>query len=74
MTSMFAGAASIIQRYAPILILNVNISNCCFACGKILTLFLDVPGDAACIYAIHNIVQAGVQYDKLPGTMVRFTI
>jgi predicted phosphohydrolase len=30
-------------------------------------LFLDVPGDAAWLFAIHNIVQAGIQYDKLPG-------
>ena len=30
-------------------------------------MFMDYPGDPRMMYALHNIVQGGIKYDKLPG-------
>lgn len=32
-----------------------------------IRLFYDHPGDAAYMYALHNMVMGGIKYDKLPG-------
>jgi cysteine protease ATG4 len=34
---------------------------------QIVRLFMDHPGHTEHLYSIHNIVQAGLKYDKLPG-------
>jgi hypothetical protein len=35
--------------------------------AKVLKLFLDFAGDPCHMYGIHNLVQSGMKYDKLPG-------
>lgn len=37
--------------------------------GKVVRLFMDFAGDPQHMYALHNMVQGGIKYDKLPGTI-----